>query len=56
LCSSSPLELNTQYEAQNKDNNPSNEFFENLYILFWNKNYKPTVLAADSSGITSVSE
>ena len=31
-------------------------FFFNLDILFWNKNYKPTVLAADSRGIKSVSE
>lgn len=50
------LELKNQYEAQNKNNNPNNDFFENLDILFWNKNYKPTVLAADSGGIKSVFE
>jgi hypothetical protein len=56
LCSSSPLGLNIQYEAQNKNNNPGNEYFANLDIVFWNENYKPTVLAADSGGIAAVSE
>jgi hypothetical protein len=56
LCSSAPLDLNIQYEAQIKTNNTSNEFFENLDILFWNKNYKPIVLAVDSGGTKSVSE
>jgi hypothetical protein len=56
LCSSSPLELSIQYDTQNKNNNPRNKFFENLDILFWNKNYKPTVSAAYSGDIKSVSE